>query len=184
MQTATQTVEIVVPPEMAEYWETANPGVVKYPAPVLREQSRPVRRVSPGVQALIDRMLKVMRDSEGLGFAAPQVGKLERVIIVASVDHKAIPLVNPEIVSRSDETITGQEGCLSLPGLYGDVERHETVEVRGLDRKGRAVRLTLSGMAARVAQHEIDHLDGVLFTDRAVASTLHWQIPTEDDEQI
>lgn len=172
--------EVVIPEHVADFYASANPGVVKYPDPVLRAVAEPVKRISPDVQDLIRRMITILKRANGLGLAAPQVGVSERVILVAPVGEDIHVLINPEVVSESG-AILGQEGCLSLPGLYGDVERAAEAEVRALNRKGKPVHLKLSGMPARIALHEIDHLNGILFTDRAVASSLHWHIP-EDDE--
>jgi len=167
---------------MQEFWRTANPGIIKYPDPVLRRLAVPVKRISPGVQHLIDRMIKVLKQAGGLGLAAPQVGVSERVVLVAPLDQPIIALVNPELVMLSDATAEGQEGCLSIPRLYGDVVRSIDVEIRGMNRKGKIVTHALTGMAARVAQHEVDHLDGILFTDKAISESLHWHAPGDDDD--
>lgn len=174
--------EVVIPEHVAEFYASANPGVVKYPDPVLRAVAEPVKRISPGVQDLIRRMITILRRANGLGLAAPQVGVGERVILVAPTGEDIQVLINPEVVSESG-AILGQEGCLSIPGLYGDVQRAAEAEVRALNRKGKQVHLKLSGMPARIALHEIDHLNGILFTDRAVASSLHWHIPEEDEDE-
>lgn len=175
--------EIVIPDFMVEFWKTANPGVVKYPDPVLRRPTVPVRRISPGVQALIDRMMRIMKNANGLGLAAPQVGVSERVIILAPLEESPIAVINPEIVSTGGGQVMGQEGCLSIPRLYGDVMRYVDVELKGLNRKGKPIHLKLTGMGARIAQHEVDHLDGVLFTDKVDAKTLHWSMPGSDDDE-
>jgi peptide deformylase len=173
--------EVVIPPHAEEWYHVVNPDVVKYPAAVLRSVAKPVGRITQGTQGLIDRMLKAMKDARGIGLAAPQIGVLERVCIVAPADEHPMILINPEIVSSTGLMI-GQEGCLSIPGLYGDVERYAEVEVKATNRRGKPVRLKLEGMTSRVAQHEIDHLDGVLFTDRVDATTLHWRHPHAEDE--
>ena len=179
----TQTVEeikVVIPPDVAEWYGKRNPGVVHYPSSGLRRKCTSVRRVTASTLSLVSKMLKIVDAHDGLGLAAPQIGVLSRVIVIAPIDEPAMAVINPEITS-AEGSVLGQEGCLSLPGLYGDVVRAQDVEVRGMDVRSRPVVLKLSGLPARVAQHEIDHLDGVLFIDKADPATLHWSYP-EDEE--
>jgi peptide deformylase len=133
-------------------------------ANVLRRRAQPVRVVTREVQALIDQMLALMREAHGLGLAAPQVG-VSRRVFVAHLEDRTIVLVDPEILHQEGEEI-GTEACLSIPGLLGDVPRAQRVTVRGRNRRNRFVTIEASGLLARILQHEIDHLDGVLFTDR------------------
>jgi peptide deformylase len=169
--------EIVVPEEFrCLYVRDAERPIYKIPADVLRQKALPVAKFTKKTQVLAESMLRVMRGANGVGLAAPQVGVLERVVVMAPEGRPAV-MVNPEIVSREGSQV-GEEGCLSIPGLYGDVERAALVVVRCLDRKGRACEYELEGLSARVAQHEIDHLDGVLFIDRADPATLHWAHPS------
>jgi peptide deformylase len=141
--------------------------IVKEPDEVLHKKAKTVTTVTPNVKKLLDDMADTMYDAEGVGLAAPQVGILKRLIVVdADEEHGLIKLINPEIISMDGEQF-GPEGCLSIPGLNGDVRRAETVTVRGLDREGNEVTITGSGLLARAFQHEIDHLNGVLFTDIA-----------------
>ncbi len=135
-------------------------------APVLRRRAPGVRAVTPEITRLIDAMVAAMREAKGLGLAAPQVGVSKRVI-VAEVEGTLHALVDPEIVRTEGET-TETEACLSVPGVYGDVPRAQRVRVTGKNRRGRGVTLDAEGALARVLQHEIDHLDGVLFLDRVV----------------
>ncbi len=135
-------------------------------AAVLRRRARPVGRVTPQVRALIDGMVETMRAAQGLGLAAPQVGVSLRVI-VAEVDGRLLALVDPVIV-RAEGQQLGTEGCLSIPGVVAEVPRADRVTVRGKNRRGRGVTVTASGLLSRVLQHEIDHLDGILFLDRVV----------------
>ncbi len=169
--------EIVIPDEF-QYLYVTSPErpVVKIPDPVLRKRALPVESVNPETIELIERMLHVVVQANGIGLAAPQLGVSQRVIVLATPGIKPIPMVNPEVLSVEGEQV-GQEGCLSIPGLYGDVKRAFNVEVKALDRKGREVVYELEEIAARVALHEIDHLDGVLFTDVADPATLHWEHP-------
>jgi peptide deformylase len=131
---------------------------------ILRRRAQPVRVVTRDVQRLIDRMFATMRDARGLGLAAPQVGSSRRVIVV-EIDRRQLALVDPEIQRQDGEEI-GTEACLSIPGLLGDVPRAQHVVVRARNRRNRWVTIEATGLLARVLQHEIDHLDGILFTDR------------------
>jgi len=134
-------------------------------APVLRRKTKPLRRVDASTRKLAADMLETMRDAPGVGLAAPQIGRSERLIVVEYEDQQ-FALANPDIVWRADETAVAEEGCLSLPTLYGDVERALAVRVQGLDLANKRVTIEAEEWLARIFQHEIDHLDGVLFTDR------------------
>ena len=133
--------------------------------PVLRQRAQPVDRVTETHERLIADMLETMRVAPGVGLAAPQVGVLER-IFVWEVEEEYGAFINPEITWTSDSQELGEEGCLSIPGLYYPVARAEAIEVRGRDAAGEAITMKAEGFLARVCQHEIDHLDGVLFIDR------------------
>ncbi len=139
------------------------------PDPRLKKKAAPVAKVDGGVRALMDDMLETMYDARGIGLAAPQVGVLKRVIVadVAREDEDANPitLANPEIIKRSPEMNVHDEGCLSLPEHYAEVERPEKVTVRYLDREGEIRVLDAGGLLATCIQHEIDHLEGTLFVD-------------------
>ncbi len=134
-------------------------------APVLRRKARPLRRVDASTRKLAADMLETMREAPGVGLAAPQIGRSERLIVVEYEDEQ-YALANPEIAWRSNETASGEEGCLSLPTLYGDVERAAAVRVKALDLSGKHVTIEARDWLARIFQHEVDHLDGILFTDR------------------
>ena len=156
-------------------------NILIYPDPFLLKKAAPVSRVDEKVRELIRDMFETMRAASGVGLAAPQLGVGKRVIIVdiSHVEKEVAPLalVNPEIVeSRGLEE--GTEGCLSLPGIEGVVPRAEFVLVKALDEQGRPVQIAARGFLARALQHEIDHLDGVLFIDRipaAAAPAREWQ---------
>ena len=139
------------------------------PDPVLKSVAEPVADVDGDVARLMDDMLETMYDAPGIGLAAPQVGVLKRVIVVdaAGKDEPAQPLflVNPEIIWVSEDPNTFSEGCLSFPELYADVTRPAECRVRYLDRTNKPQELHAEGLLATCVQHEIDHLDGVLFTD-------------------
>ncbi|EOS58011.1 peptide deformylase [Paenibacillus barengoltzii] len=141
--------------------------IVKEPDEVLHQVAKEVKKITPNIQKLLTDMAETMYDAEGVGLAAPQIGILKRVIVVDVGDeHGLIELINPEIVSKEGEQF-GPEGCLSIPGYRGDVRRAMTVTVKGLDRNGNEVTYTGSELLARAFQHEIDHLNGVLYTDIA-----------------
>lgn len=133
--------------------------------PVLRQKARPVQRVDNTVRKLLADMVETMRVAPGVGLAAPQIGVSSRIVVIEFEDQ-LFKLVNPEITWLSHETEIADEGCLSIPGYAGEVERHTKVKVRAKDIKGRSIFLTPDGWLARIFQHEIDHLDGILFPDR------------------
>lgn len=148
--------------------------IVTNPAPVLRQKARKVSSFGADLQKLIDDMVETMREAPGVGLAAPQVDVPLRVIVVEFGDEedeeapaKLYSLVNPEVIKASAETDMGTEGCLSIPGFVGDVDRPVSVTIKGLNRRGKPMRIKAKGWLARIFQHEIDHLDGVLFIDRA-----------------
>lgn len=164
--------------------------IVFTPEPVLRRKARPVTRFDASLQTLIDDMVETMREAPGVGLAAPQVNVSERLIVVEfgddedeSVPSKLYTMVNPEITRASAETEVGTEGCLSIPGFVGDVERAQAVTVKGKNRHGQPMTVKANGWLARIFQHEIDHLNGVLFTDRAIRV---WQPerPPEADMEV
>jgi len=141
--------------------------IVKDPDPVLREVAKEVTKFTPNLHKLLKDMAETMYDAEGVGLAAPQVGISKRVIVVDVGDETGlIEMVNPVIVSSEGEQL-GAEGCLSIPHLNGDVKRADHIKVAGQDRDGNPIELEASGFLARAFQHEIDHLNGVLFTDLA-----------------
>jgi peptide deformylase len=161
--------------------------IVTLPEPVLRRKAHPVTRFDKDLQTLIDDMVETMREAPGVGLAAPQIGLSERLIVVEyyereededveNAPRRVWAMINPEIVKASEEILVGVEGCLSIPNLVGEVERHAAIQVKGLNRHGKPFKVKAEGWLARIFQHEIDHLNGVLFTDRA---TRVWQPPQE-----
>jgi len=159
--------------------------IVYLPDPVLRRKAKPVTHFDASLQTLIDDMVETMRVAPGVGLAAPQVGISERVIVVEyplddskeDAPKKLFTMINPEIKEISSETELGVEGCLSVPGLQGEVERSLAITIRGLNRHGQPMRVKAKGWLARIFQHEIDHINGVVFTDRA---TRVWKPEPED----
>lgn len=134
--------------------------------PVLREKAKSVPEITPQIQRLLTDMVETMYDAEGIGLAAPQVGISKRIIVIDVQDETGVlKLINPEIVKREGKDLS-VEGCLSFPGVAGEVERDESVTVRAQDIDGNTVEYCATGLLARAFQHEIDHLDGILFVDK------------------
>lgn len=162
--------------------------ITTFPADVLRQKAQPVTKFDRDLQKLVDDMIETMRDAPGVGLAAPQIAISKQVVVVefGHEDDETIPkqvyvLVNPEIVKIADETVRGIEGCLSVPGLVGTVDRAQVVTVRAQDPKGKPIKIRAEGWLARIFQHEIDHLNGVLYTDRAVEI---WQPDSEMPDMV
>jgi peptide deformylase len=139
--------------------------ILTFDHPILREKAKKVARVDASVQRLIDDLTETMLDAPGAGLAANQIGVPLRVCVVKGDDNQIWGLVNPEIV-KAEGSQVGYEGCLSYPGWVGEVARAETVVVKGRNRRGKEVRIKSNGFTARAFQHELDHLDGILFTDK------------------
>ena len=148
--------------------------ITTLPQAILRHKARKVTDFGPDFQNLVDDMVETMHQAPGVGLAAPQVNESIRLIVVEYGDDeneetppKLYILANPEITRSSEDTLVGTEGCLSIPGVQGDVERLAAVTVKGLNRHGRPMTVKAKDWLARIFQHEIDHLDGILFVDRA-----------------
>ena len=149
--------------------------VIKLPHPTLRRKAHKVNKFNADLQQLIEDMIETMRDEPGVGLAAPQVNISQRLIVVEYPEDDSVPntkpkvfvFANPELTQVSDEKVKGIEGCLSVPNLYGEVERSQSVTVCGQNRHGKKVTVKANGWLARIFQHEIDHLNGILFADRA-----------------
>jgi len=148
--------------------------IVTVPNPVLRKRARPVTKFDDKLQTLIDDMVETMRAAPGVGLAAPQVGISEQLIVIEygesenedeEVEPKLYVVVNPKITRKDTETELGVEGCLSIPGLVGEVDRSLSLTIKGQNRHGQPMTIKPKGWLARIFQHEIDHLEGVLFTD-------------------
>jgi peptide deformylase len=159
--------------------------------PRLHKRSRPVQKVTPEIRALINDMVETMDAANGVGLAAVQVGEMVPVIVIETPEDEDDPtsgklfvVINPEIVKMGRETEVGTEGCLSVPGYVGEVERATEVVVRGMDRYGKPFRFRPRGYLARVFQHEIDHCNGVLYTDRLVAPDRIWEVKAGEEEQV
>jgi peptide deformylase len=167
--------------------------IVYLPNPILRKKAKPVNKFDKDLQTLIDDMIETMREAPGVGLAAPQINIPMHLAVIEYAEgeddedrpedapppeKKLFVIINPEITKVSDEKVFGIEGCLSIPNLVGEVERHQAIEVKALNRHGNPVKIKAEGWLARIFQHEIDHLNGVLYTDKA---TRIWK-PKEDEE--
>jgi len=153
--------------QLLERREAALAHVVKFGDPVLKSKASPVAEFGPELRAEVERMIQIMRDGMGVGLAATQLGILRRVLVFQSgSDAEPSALVNPRVEWLSEEAVVAEEGCLSLPRVSMEVERPLHARFSGLDTAGEPVVLEASGLEARVLQHEIDHLDGVLILDR------------------
>ena len=162
--------------------------IVRYPHPVLRWKSKPIQQITPQLKATVNEMFELMYEAKGIGLAANQVGLPYRLFVVnptgdpAEKDQEFV-FLNPEILSRKG-SVEGEEGCLSLPDLYGNVPRADQIVVSAFDLAGEEFEMTLKDLPSRVVQHENDHLDGVLFIDRVNDATLRDLLPhLEDLEQ-
>jgi peptide deformylase len=156
--------------------------IVKYGDPVLRQIAKPVVTVDEDIAEFVDRMKQIMTEANGVGLAAPQLGVLQRVIVYDSGD-KIEAMINPKILRASGEQMEPDEGCLSIPGLRGTVKRADEIVVKALDEHGQPMRVRAEGFPSRVIQHEVDHLDGILFIDKADPETLHWLTAEEQEEE-
>jgi peptide deformylase len=174
--------------------------IVKLPNPILRQKMRPVTKFDGDLQELIDEMIVAMREANGVGLAAPQVNRNLQLSVIETLpkyddNEQEIPnsrqlfvIANPEIVWHSRSTVDGIEGCLSIPGYVGEVDRYEAIRVRAQDRHGKKIKLRLTGWTARIFQHEIDHLNGVLYIDKLTDPKNFWtdeefQRMMEDDKE-
>ena len=176
--------------------------IVTLPEPILRRKAKPITKFDKNLQTLIDDMIETMRDAPGVGLAAPQVNIGQQLIVVEyaededeeyydeeNIESEVPPvkpkilyvMINPEIVKASEEKVIGVEGCLSIPNIQGEVERHEAIQVKGLNRYGKPLKLKVDGRMARIFQHEIDHLNGVLFTDLA---TRVWKFQQHEEHEL
>lgn len=154
-------------------------NIVKEGDSVLRKVCRPVEAISPRILRLLDDMIETMRDADGCGLAAPQVGVLRRIAVVEVEDGEVFEFINPEIIEREGQQ-NEMEGCLSLPEQWGITDRPMKVTVRAMNRKGEIYTVSGEGLKARAFCHEIDHLDGVLFKDNAI----HMLTREEIDEMM
>lgn len=150
--------------------------------PIIRKKAKKVGKVDASIRSLIDDLIETMRAAPGVGLAAPQIGVPLRVAVV-EVEKSLYTLVNPEIVRRSKETQADPEGCLSVPGYWAEVTRPIKVRVRALDRNGKRITTTAEGFLARALQHELDHLNGVLYVDQLPSLDLLRRVEEREGEE-
>lgn len=140
--------------------------VVKYPSNVLHLQCDPVEGVTEDLRETLDRMVCTMKERNGIGLAAPQVGILKRFVVIGLPEQEPIKMINPIIISHSSDKIIFNEGCLSLPGVFADVSRYTEIDVEYTDENGKSITKHADELLAICMQHEIDHLDGKMYIDR------------------
>ncbi|MDO8424871.1 MAG: peptide deformylase [bacterium] len=139
--------------------------IIKYPNPILKKKSKEVERIDEEVKKLAEDMIETLQNSQGVGLAAPQINVPKRIIAVQMKEGPKV-FLNPEVVKKSRETEIREEGCLCLPGVYLKVKRAKSVEIAAQDLEGKKINIKADGLAARVFQHEIDHLNGILILDK------------------
>ena len=154
--------------------------ILKHPDPVLRRKAKRVSHVDESLNRLIDNMIETMYQVSGAGLAAPQVGVSLKIAVIGLPDEDVIVLVNPELVKKSGERVV-IEGCLSVPGYRGEIKRAEKVTVKALDRNGKAFRIKAEELLAEVLEHEIDHLNGVLYLDHLESTDKLEKIEMDED---
>jgi peptide deformylase len=154
--------------------------ILKHPDPVLRRKAKRVSHVDESLNRLIDDMIDTMQDAQGAGLAAPQVGVSLKIAVVQMPDEDVIVLVNPEVVRKEGERYV-VEGCLSVPGYRGEIKRAEKVTVKAIDRNGKAFRIKADDLLAEVLEHEIDHLNGVLYIDHLESTDKLEKIEMDED---
>jgi peptide deformylase len=152
------------------------------PDPVLRQKAKKITKIDKSVQRLIDDMIETMRAAPGVGLAASQVGVLLRIAVIEIPGSEVMVLINPEIVKRRGERLV-QEGCLSIPGYQGEIKRSVWVKVKAQDRQGRNIRLKGEELLAQALEHEIDHINGVLYVDHVEGPDKLWKLAAESAQE-
>jgi peptide deformylase len=152
------------------------------PDPVLRQKAKKVAKIDKSVHELIEDMIETMRAAAGVGLAAPQVGVPLRIAVIEIPGDEVIVLINPEIIEKQGECLL-QEGCLSVPGYQGEIKRSVQVKVKARDRQGRRVRLKGEQLLAQALEHEIDHLNGILYVDRVEGPDKLWKLVSESEQK-
>lgn len=161
--------------------------ILSLPDPILRRKAHKVEKIDADIRALIDDMIETMRQAPGVGLAAPQIGVSQRIIVMefSKEDDEEAPkklytLINPEITFPTEEKVSGIEGCLSVPGYVGEVDRYVDAVVKYTNKMGKAAKVHAKGWLARIFQHEIDHINGIVYTDRA---TRMWKAQKEEEQK-
>lgn len=155
--------------------------VRRFPDAVLSKRAKKVPSIDSSIQRLIDDMVKTMQQSNGVGLAAPQIGVSLRVMVLQMPEEEPWAIINPEIVKRSGEREV-IEGCLSIPGYQGEIKRSTSVTVKGLDRQGKAIRIKATGLRAQALEHEIDHLNGVLYLEHIASKDKLYRLEPETSD--
>jgi peptide deformylase len=162
-----------------------NKEIIKYPNPILRKKSEEVKEVTEDIKKFGQDMIQTMMEKDGIGLAAPQVGELKRIIVVYPIRERSLEekakrtpqvFINPKIIKKSKDSLIDEEGCLSLPELFLKIKRAKEVEIEALNERGEKIKIKTEGLPARVFQHEIDHLDGILFIDRISFFQKLWRL--------
>jgi len=149
--------------------------IVKYPNPILRKKATEVKELSEEIKKLAGDMIEIMIESQGIGLAAPQIGESKRIIVVQMEKGPQV-FINPKIIAKSKEKALMEEGCLCFPKLFLEIKRAKKVQIEAVTIAGEKVRIEAEGLLARIFQHEVDHLDGVLFIDRVSFSRKLWRL--------
>ena len=154
--------------------------ILKHPDPMLRRKAKRVSHIDESLNRLIDDMIETMYQASGAGLAAPQVGVSLKIAVIGMPEEEVIVLVNPEVVKKTGERVV-VEGCLSVPGYRGEIKRAEKVTVKALDRNGKAFRIKADDLLAEVLEHEIDHLNGIIYIDHLESPEKLEKIEMDDD---
>ena len=165
-------------------------NIKKIGDPVLRKKAKKIEKVNKEIQKLADDMLETMHAADGLGLAAPQIGMSQRLFVIELPKDEKIPgsgvpyvFINPELSKLSPESDEKAEGCLSIPGWRGEVQRALKLTIKAMDRNGNRIKFEAEGMLARAIQHEMDHLDGVLYIDKLIAPDRVWRVKEGEEEE-
>ncbi len=157
-------------------------GMRYLPDAVLRRKAKRVPTIDKSIHRLIDDMLAILQQANGVGLAAPQVGVSLRIVVLKLLEEEPITIINPKIVRRSGEREV-VEGCLSLPGYVGELKRSVSVTVKGLNRQGKAIRVKATGLRAQALEHELDHLNGILYIDHMVDKSQLYEVEPETGDR-
>ncbi len=153
------------------------------PDPVLRQKAKKVANIDGSIQKLIDDMIDTMRAVHGVGLAAPQIGMSLRIAVIEIPEGQVITLINPKIIKRQGERVV-EEGCLSVPGYYGEIKRSKVVKVKAQDRRGKEIRLEGEELLAQVLEHETDHLNGSVFVDHIESQDKLWKVTPQGNQTL
>ncbi|MBA7504398.1 Peptide deformylase [subsurface metagenome] len=153
------------------------------PDPVLRQKAKKVANIDGSIQKLIDDMIDTMRAVHGVGLAAPQIGMSLRIAVIEIPEGQVITLINPKIIKRQGERVV-EEGCLSVPGYYGEIKRSKVVKVKAQDGRGKEIRLEGEELLAQVLEHETDHLNGIVYVDHIESQDKLWKVTPQGNQTL